>query len=114
VTEFESQLVADAAVECPESMSDIWIVIAKRIGVAQLAVVLDEIGGEKVHVPKREEFFAALYRPHRDLLIHAMRHPASGDAGASLRAIARVFGLTETAVRKALRAARRTTVAAEL
>jgi len=96
-TEFERALVANCAMEFPESMSDIWVVIARRIGVDALVVILDEIGMEKIHVPSRTQFFLSLYRPHRNRLIREM-----AAAGMSHRQIAKQFGLTKFAVTWAL------------
>lgn len=38
-------------------------------GLYALCVILDEIGGEKVHVPRRRHLFQALWRVERDALI---------------------------------------------
>lgn len=86
--------------ERPERDADLWICIAKRIGIDALVVVLDELGGEKIHVPARESFFAALYRPVRNRQIADMRQTT----GASLRAIGRVVNLSAPAVQRALEA----------
>lgn len=100
VTDFEQQLVDQAGAARPERDSDLWLHIAKRIGVANLAAVLDEFGGEKVHVPTRENFFAALYRPLRNRQIIDMRN----STGASLREIAQAMNLSHTSVKNALSA----------
>lgn len=97
VTQFERELVATCAMEFPESMSDVWVLIARRIGVDALAIVLDEIGMEKIHVPSRVQFFLALYRPHRNRMIREL-----AAAGESHREIAKRFGLTKFAVTSAL------------
>jgi len=95
VTVFEMRLVSEAAINPrPEKTSELWIAIAKRIGIDNLAIILDELGTEKVHVPSREEFFAALYRPLRNRQIVDMRQAT----GASLREIGKSFGLTHKAV----------------
>jgi len=99
VTDFERDLVARCAMEFPESMSDLWVVIARRIGVEALVVVLDEIGREKIHVPSREQFFAALYRPVRD------RQVCELAMHASLREVGERFGLSQQAVNKIVRKA---------
>lgn len=98
VTAFERSLVEQSAMDRPTRDADLWICIAKRIGVDNLVAVLDELGGEKVHVPTRSSFFAALYRPVRNRQIADMR----SQTGASLRAIGRELNLSATAVHKAL------------
>lgn len=55
-----------ALVDHNELDDSVWTTIAKRIGATNLAVVLDELGSEKIHVPTREDFFQRLYRPLRD------------------------------------------------
>ena len=101
VTVFEAQLVAESVIARPERISELWVQIARRIGVDNLALILDEIGGEKVHVPTREEFFAALYRPLRNRQIVDMRH----ETGRSLREIGKFFNLTHKAVALVLESA---------
>lgn len=49
--------------------ANVWALIASRIGPAALCVVLDELGGEKVHVPSRDQFIRALWAPVRDGMI---------------------------------------------
>lgn len=100
VTEFERSLVEQTPMARPERDADLWICIAKRIGIENLVVVMDELGGEKVHVPSRENFFAALYRPVRNRQIADMRQ----STGASLRAIGRAVNLSAPAVQRALAA----------
>lgn len=99
VTELERELVASAPLEFPESMSDLWVLLARRIGVDALVVMFDEVGGEKVHVPTRAEFFSALYRPRRDTRIRELC--AGGMSGAD---VAVQFGLTRMQVHRIVRA----------
>ncbi|MBR0346023.1 MAG: hypothetical protein IJI03_12275 [Rudaea sp.] len=89
VTEFERQLVEQCGMEFPESMSDVWVVIARRVGVDALVVVLDEIGEEKIHVPGRLQFFDALYRPFRNRTIRELHA-----SGISMRELATRFHMT--------------------
>lgn len=53
--------------------SSVWVAIAQRIGAAALFVVLDEIGGEKMHVPTREHFVHGLWVPMQRDTILALR-----------------------------------------
>src|SRR5690348_16540728 len=96
VTDFERELVEQTPMIRPERDADLWICIAKRIGIENLVVVMDELGGEKVHIPTRENFFAALYRPLRNRQMADMRQ----STGASLRDIGRAFGVSQTAAMK--------------
>jgi hypothetical protein len=66
-TAYEVTLLNEAAQRA--AVDSVWIIIAARIGADALAVVLDEIGGEKVSVPTREGFFRALHEPVRDARI---------------------------------------------
>ncbi|WP_170142062.1 Mor transcription activator family protein [Thioalbus denitrificans] len=43
-----------------------WVEIGQRIGVDALGVVLSRLGGEKVHVPTEDNFWACLERAVRD------------------------------------------------
>lgn len=71
-TEFERRLLQTAAAsESP------WDLVAARlvtdlgleVGALALVAVLDELGGEKPHVPTREWFFRRLWAVHRDAQI---------------------------------------------
>lgn len=73
----ELALLAEALSDpCPTSP---WLIIAQRIGVEALCVVFDELGSEKIHIPTRERFFEALWRPERNRAIAEAvatgRHP---------------------------------------
>lgn len=65
-TVFEEQLLSCADQE------DLWVLIGQRIGARALFILFDEIGGEKVNVPKREVFQQRLYRPLRDAMVRAL------------------------------------------
>lgn len=92
-TQLELALVASTPVEASGDGVALWLGIAQLIGAAALAIVLDEAGGEKLHVPTRVNFFGALYRRQRDRIILERR--ASGE---SLEAVGRDFGLTAARV----------------
>lgn len=66
-TQFETELL------CVADQSDPWVLIGQRIGIHALFVLLDEIGGEKVNVPQRENFQRRLFRPVRDTEIRALK-----------------------------------------
>lgn len=67
-TDFELRLLQTAAEESA------WLDIARQLmadlgteaGARALLVVLDALGSEKVHVPRREHLFRSLYRAERD------------------------------------------------
>lgn len=97
VTTFERTLVEQAPTDRPDRDADVWVCIAKRIGIENLVAVFDEFGTYKIYVPTRESFFGALYRPVRNRQIADMRQ-----RGSSLRDIGRALNLSATAVHKAL------------
>lgn len=71
LTEFEVKLLSTAKSDSP------WVCVAQRLfrelgataGSAALAVILDELGGEKVYVTPRRSFFERLWGIERDALI---------------------------------------------
>jgi hypothetical protein len=69
-TQLERELLAAAA--STPSCSNAWLIIGHRIGADALAVVLDELAGEKVHVPSRADFFGALVRERTDAQIREL------------------------------------------
>ncbi|MFO0293811.1 MAG: hypothetical protein ACK51F_10765 [Rhodospirillales bacterium] len=74
-TEFECGLFATAiarAVASPRPIDSPWLYIGQRIGVPALAVVFDELGGEKVHVPTRAAWFEGLAQQARDTRIREL------------------------------------------
>lgn len=97
-TEFELRLLERA------SGSAAWVMVGKRliaefgreIGAKALAVVLDEVGGEKPHIPHRRHLFEALWREERDLLIVDL---ASRDDW-SFAAIGRALGVSRVYVKR--------------
>lgn len=96
-TEYEVALLAEAA---RDPRASVWALIGARIGAQALAVVLDELRGEKIWVPPREAFFASLYEPIRNARIVALR--AQGRPAAE---VAREFGLTPQHVNRIVRCA---------
>ncbi|RRN78560.1 hypothetical protein EIM50_13805 [Pseudoxanthomonas sp. SGD-10] len=100
-TDFEIRLLAQA------SSDSQWITIGQRLmrelgptaGARALAIVLDELGGEKVCVTTRRRFFEALWRDQRDELI---RDLARRD-GWTYRDIADALGVTYRLVRAVAR-----------
>lgn len=96
-TAYEVALLTEAAA-APDA--SVWALIGARIGADALAVVLDELRGEKIWVPPRETFFASLYEPRRNARIVELR--AAGHTAATL---AREFGLTPQHVNRIVRSA---------
>jgi hypothetical protein len=98
-TEYEHQLFA--AIDDPYPVSP-WAMIGKRLGIAALAVVLDEVGGGKVYVPTRKTFFQELAAARRDARIGELLAK-----GMPMRDVARHVGLSPgriCAIAKAFRA----------
>lgn len=73
-TQLELELVAHADTSRITESRQIWVSLAQRIGLTQLYTVLDELGGEKVHIPTRDVFAAMLLRGQRDAQIRALLH----------------------------------------
>lgn len=73
-TQLELELVAHADTSRITESRQVWVSLAQRIGLAQLYTVLDELGGEKVHIPTRDVFAAMLLRGQRDAQIRALLH----------------------------------------
>lgn len=95
-TEFERMLVARFGDEDPRHIRQLWVSVARRIGVAACAVVLDELGGiGNISVPTRRTFFGELYQRQRDEEIRRRRL-----AGEPSTSIARDMGLDGSTVRR--------------
>lgn len=77
-TLFESALLAEAE---PDTA---WVRIGQRIGVSNLAFILDELGGGHTYVPARGNFFPALHQKaaRREIL----RRAGQGKSCATLAA----------------------------
>lgn len=95
-TAYESALLEEAARQ-PQG-DNVWVLIGSRIGAQALAVVFDELAGEKIKVPTREGFFRALFEPIRDARIVAL-----ADAGVPTLNISRDFGISRRRVQMILR-----------
>lgn len=93
VTSFERDLVAS----CSDARSP-FFGLARRIGVDALVIVLDEFASEKVHIPTREFFFAALYRVQRDADI--VRRLADGE---TVDQVASLHGVHRNTIRNVAR-----------
>jgi len=89
VTAFEAGLVARVDAAALGDAARLWLELARAMGCEALLRLLDEVGGEKVHVPTRRSFFDALWRPLRD---DAMRRAAA--QGYSAAEIAPRFGVS--------------------
>lgn len=74
----ERALVEQSGEHVYSDSTTTWLLLAQRIGVEALVAVLDELGGEKVHVPQRGTFFAELYRPIRNAQIRQLRAQEMG------------------------------------
>ncbi len=109
ITDFEQLLLIRARADRPEAISDLWVGLSRRMGGDRLVVLFDELGGEKVHIPTREEFFADLYRPERNraILDRLARR-------VSMAEICAEFGIDPRTVRRVRREALGTTCPAEV
>lgn len=73
-TGFEVQLVETA------SALNHWVLIGRRLmtelgataGLQALCVLLDELGGEKIHIPQRRHLFKSLWTRQRDEVIRSI------------------------------------------
>jgi hypothetical protein len=98
-TAYESALLTQAAREA--GGDNVWVLIGSRIGVEALAVVFDELAGEKIMVPTREGFFRALFEPIRNARIIAL-----AECGTPTDVIARENGLSVRRVQMIVRRSR--------
>jgi len=104
ITPFEARLITQSKSESP------WLCVARRlilgfgveIGAQAFVVVLDELGGEKLHVSTRRHFFEALWRTERDALIRdlASRRDDEGNQEWSFADIGRALGVSREYARK--------------
>lgn len=99
-SDFERKLLAESRSESP------WLSVARRlvrdlgadVGALALVAVLDEVGGEKLHVSTRRHFFESLWRIERDKLIRDLStRPDWNQAD-----IARALGLSREYVRRVI------------
>ncbi|GEM_PF-1112719 len=96
-TEFEVRLLQQTQGDTA------WLVTGQRLmaelgaaaGARALAIVLDELGGEKLRVTQRRRFFEALWREQRDALVRDLA--TRGDW--TYRDIAEALGLSHRLVR---------------
>jgi hypothetical protein len=65
-TAFERALVAQLSTARICDSFEQMVLLAQRVGVEPVCALLDEFGGEKIHIPTRSAFFAGLWRPFRD------------------------------------------------
>lgn len=107
-TDFERTLVDQYGDEDPRHVRQLWVLIARRIGVDACALVLDEIGGmSNLSAPTRRTFFAELYQRQRDEEIQRRL-----SAGESSSRVGRDMGLDGSTVRRiaAAKRVRRTAI----
>ena len=99
-SDFEKRLLTESRSESP------WLCVARRlmqdlgpeIGPIALVAVLDEVGGEKLHISTRRHFFESLWRIERDKLIRDLStRPDWNQAD-----IARALGLSREYVRRVI------------
>jgi hypothetical protein len=94
-TEFERALLV--APRPAARQNEDLIAFAQRHGVEALVLFMDEFGGEKIHIPKRAEFFQSLAQSVRNERIVELRH-----AGKTAAEIASMVGVSEIRVRAIL------------
>lgn len=97
-TQFERDLLAGVEVGTPTTGQQLWLLLAKRIGVDQLMAVLDEFGDTHVWVPSRGALLLSVWTPVRDREIARLQ----AQEGLSQRAIARRMGVSQRTVLRAL------------
>lgn len=97
-TQLEIELVAHVDTSRITEARQIWVSIAQRIGLAALYVILDELGGEKIHVPSRDLFAANLLREQRDAQIRDLL-----SRGHRMSEVARLMGCSKQSVSRAVR-----------
>lgn len=66
-SDFERMLVERFGADEPRHTRQLWLLIGQRIGIENLAIVLDELGGmTNLSVPTRRTFFGDLYQSLRN------------------------------------------------
>ena len=93
-TSFEHALVEQQDTSRLTDIRQIWVDLAKQIGLGPLFRVLDELAGEKIHIPTRQDFVNALWRQTRNTEIRAKLA-----AGASVEVIAAQYDIAPRTVR---------------
>lgn len=71
-TDFEREMFARAVDRPARDIDDLWLLLARRIGLEAVCVVLDELGGDEVRVPTRSTFMQRLWKPHRNARIEQL------------------------------------------
>lgn len=92
-TPFERDLIAQLDASTLRSEQELWIHLARRVGLDALLLIFDEMGGRKVWLPTRETFVQLGWDDIRRNEMLRMRA-----AGKSLREVARTFGVSRTTV----------------
>jgi hypothetical protein len=101
-TDYERALVAKCGDDEPRHVRQLWLLIAKRVGVDALCVLLDELGGiANLSAPSRRAFFADLARAARNSEILERAERKEGPT-----AIAKSLGVHRRTVDRALRGVR--------
>ncbi|MCD7096951.1 hypothetical protein [Stenotrophomonas sp. MMGLT7] len=72
--------------------------LGAQVGAQALAIMLDELGPDRVYIAKREQFFGALWRQQRDDLIRSMR--ANGYA---IGEITQMLGIARSTANRAIK-----------
>lgn len=99
-TPFERELLSSAPVGEPTNAQQLWLVIARRIGMDELMVMLDEFGDAHVWVPTRSRLVQNLWGDVRDAEICRLRDVH----GMSLTSIAKRMQVSRTTVGRVVRA----------
>ncbi|HET6805311.1 MAG TPA: helix-turn-helix domain-containing protein, partial [Frateuria sp.] len=96
---FEEQLLASVQLDQPRCGKELWLVIAQRIGLADLMAVLDEFGDGQVWVPSRTGLMQELWVQTRYAEIQRLRH----QEGLSCREVAERMKVSPATVIRAVR-----------
>lgn len=98
-TAFEEQLLDSVQLAQPRSGKELWLLLAQRIGLADLMAVLDEFGDGQVWVPSRTGLMQELWVQTRYAEIQRLR----AEEGLSCREVAERMKVSPATVIRAVR-----------
>lgn len=93
-TPFERELMDQPDIRGLQSEQELWVDLAKRVGLDNLLLIFDEMGGRKVWIPTREKFVHLAWSEIRNREIHRLHAQRL-----SIGEISRAMGVDKRTVR---------------
>lgn len=94
-TTFERELMQQRDIRGLLSEQELWLDLARRVGLDTLLLVFDEMGGRKTWIPTREKFVHLAWSETRNREIHRLH-----DQRLSIGEISRRMGVDKRTVRR--------------